>query len=697
EQSGWNKSQINNALGSIHKPQHDTISIKPHKFSRKKIIIIAVIVICALLIGGGVFAYIKGYLPIPFLTKSADDLVLSSFTKLAEAKGGEFGFNFHIQTEGRASDVKPFSIKKVTGDSPAQIASQDATTMSNASQLRTALVLYADDNKNTYPNSLDELALSYISKVPAQGDGISFNYSVSSDKKSFTIKYTCLSGDNAGPGTLNEKGDMTSCTEGQGSNEAISSILSAYLSTELLAFIPTDLDLQGELTVFMNYNEEESDKNKGIFSLNGSYSSAGTTMSADAEVRYTDKKAYILIRQFPSLIFFDITPLMNKWIMFDSESGQNSFIPFNLEDTQEILPAKDVTDTIRTELAHIARLAFEKDLIITNIEGSETLDGHPTHRIAITIDPEKLPAFSEAYRDDALNRHVDLKQYENMLKNLEDPAVIEKIKEFTKNFTLKVWIDQSGSAPRKLEIDTIIAPSDKVEKLKDKQIRFNFALTFDHLGEKPNVKVPDDAIDMDEVERLITGKSIEDQKLDKQTEAISDLRSALTNYERKNKKFPDSLDKLLEKPPTNANTNFTNTFSMSSLTNSYFYSYDDRTSIPEDLYTDKPFEYESTGDDYRLIYTIQFPEQTEEEEDEDFGSLFSSDYSYSRSKYVEGKNTATKQSLSLEAEVNKDTDQDGLTDIKEAELGTSKYSKDTDRDGYDDKTEVDNGFDPLKK
>lgn len=42
-----------------------------------------------------------------------------------------------------------------------------------------------------------------------------------------------------------------------------------------------------------------------------------------------------------------------------------------------------------------------------------------------------------------------------------------------------------------------------------------------------------------------------------------------------------------------------------------------------------------------------------------------------------------------------DTDKDGLTDLKEKQLGTDPEKKDTDGDGYDDKEEIDGGFDPL--
>ena len=41
------------------------------------------------------------------------------------------------------------------------------------------------------------------------------------------------------------------------------------------------------------------------------------------------------------------------------------------------------------------------------------------------------------------------------------------------------------------------------------------------------------------------------------------------------------------------------------------------------------------------------------------------------------------------------SDNDGLTDTEEAELGTDPLTRDTDGDGWSDKEEVDEGTDPL--
>ncbi len=46
-------------------------------------------------------------------------------------------------------------------------------------------------------------------------------------------------------------------------------------------------------------------------------------------------------------------------------------------------------------------------------------------------------------------------------------------------------------------------------------------------------------------------------------------------------------------------------------------------------------------------------------------------------------------------DLSQDTDEDGLTDVEEAELGTDPNKKDTDGDGYSDSDEVNDGYDPL--
>lgn len=186
---------------------------------------------------------------------------------------------------------------------------------------------------------------------------------------------------------------------------------------------------------------------------------------------------------------------------------------------------------------------------------------------------------------------------------------------------------------------------------------------------------------MDEVERLLTGVTGEQQQLEKQLEAVQDIRTGLAQYFVTNKSYPDSLNALLDKRPA-----LTNTISM---TDKNYLSGTAET-LPTSIYKGTKFNYTHTADNYTLEYTIIKPAE-EDSKDSLFGGSFFAD------EVVDGQNTANKDVLSIEAESTKDYDQDGLTDLEETEYGTSIYQADTDGDGYSDKEEIDGGYDPLKK
>ncbi|MFC1687211.1 thioredoxin domain-containing protein [Patescibacteria group bacterium] len=705
EKSGWTKDQVDQVLAAppsplqqkypdsqpvkkkpwqshtaeTHKPWHtkeeyisDALGKKRKKsFKFSKWMVVAVIAVAV--IGGGAFAYMKGYLPIPFLTKNAEEMLMKAFNELADAKSGEFGFTFQVVGEERTVEsTSKNNNESAVGTTDAELQAQDRTTVSNAAQIKTALILYWDDHRSQFPNTLAEVSPNYISFVPKQANGESFIYKPSSDKTEYTLSFSCLGGNNKGPnGILDSDGNITSCEYDRdyGGSE-FSDFYDDYMDL-LVGMIPTDINVQGAISVFMNYSPDDPSENKGLMSLSGSYSSSGVAISVDLEARLKDNKAYLLANEFPAL-FFDTSSFKDKWIEIDLDEGSDLLGGF--VDVNDVIPDDDTTSTFRSEVPHIFRVAFQEKLIVANVDGKETINGHPTHRVRITIDPEKLQALESAYYDDAVERGVDLGDFGDFTDSFSDPEVIDQLDTFFENTTLTVWVDQAGFKPRKMEVEMIAVPPDKYERLVDRQFRFNFGMTFDHLGEKPNVTKPSNTISIDEVIRLMTGITVEEQNFDKQRDAVSDIRSALRQYNSVNKKYPASLDKLLETPPED------------SFYDSYFYS---RSSVPTDIYTEKPFEYSTTGTDYKLIYEIEFPPESTE-------SIFGSNNSYYTSLYVEGKNTATKDYVSLEAEENKDTDNDGLSDVEEAEFGTSKYVADTDGDGFTDFEEVQSGHNPLK-
>lgn len=65
--------------------------------------------------------------------------------------------------------------------------------------------------------------------------------------------------------------------------------------------------------------------------------------------------------------------------------------------------------------------------------------------------------------------------------------------------------------------------------------------------------------------------------------------------------------------------------------------------------------------------------------------------------YYEGGITIGGTDEAVQVTQDVDTDQDGLTDAREATIGTDPANPDSDGDGYVDGEEVKNGFSPLRK
>ena len=709
--SGWSTEQIDEIVGIESHPSSenkvkdkftmDDVNPKKHKIisklSKKAKILIVGGTILALLLGGGVFAYMKGYLPLPFLGNDAEALLKQSFVNLAKSEGGEIGLTFQIISEERTPGLEPFdfSLEDVVGEPSARKSAKDATVMSDLSQLKTALVLYADDNSNSYPDTIDVLATNYISKIPKHPDGDNYSYTVSADKSSYELSSKCLGGD-VDKAIIKSDGTSTKCDTSD-SSFGISSV--SFLD-EALQWIPSDLDINGKVTTFTTYKKVDPEKRKGIFTLSGSLSTGGTTFSVDGEVRQKGSDTYIQIRQFPSLFFFDVSAIKDNWIHFDTEDNDASLMGLSVDDVSDslsdTLPEKEKTDLMKNELPHIVNIAFDTGILVATQDGKESIEKHPTHRIKIIIDPQKLPDFVETYRADAQKRKIDITDedkygtLDEILTNLIEPDLIQQASVFFKNTSFTVWIDQSGFKPRKIIWDIIVIPPEKLEKLESKQIRLSFGVTFDHLGEEPKVDTPDNLMTLDEVERLLSGITEEEQLMEKQVSAIGDIRPALSTYNRINKKYPDTLEQLLEiQAPVTSDSIRVEVIGEKN----YFYSVSDNmTTIPISAYDDKSFDYTNEGEDYKLIYNIVL---LAEEESEDEYDLFGG--SYYAEQVVNGVNTANKTYLSMEAEIDKDYDGDGLTDMEEAEYGTSKYNSDTDGDGFSDKEEIDAGYDPLTK
>ncbi len=634
--SGWPPDQIETLLA----PTPPLITKQKKATSdRRPLFIILGALVGAFLIGGVVFAFTQGYFDFLFGTPSAEQLLLKSFATLADAKGGDYGFSFHLAAEPRAAGAEPFQWKTVTGKSPAELLDEDYQTESQASDIQYALKQYFQ-NHQAYPDNLDQVK-SYLSNAaPKQGDGSAFGYTTTTDRSSYTLTFTYRGGDKPEDETLTNVSTIVPTPKPSTSS---ASALNLDVVDTMSQFIPADLDLSGNFSAFMG-NTGDATKPLGTVAAQGSYSSGGSSFNVDIEARLKDGKTYFNIHKFPSFFFFDFSTLLNKWVVYDpsTDAGSSGFFDYSTLSSE--LPKKDDSKLLRSELPHILPIAFSQGVFTATIDGREKVNDHNTYRVVMKINPDALPAFVTAYKADAQNRNVDISSMNTLLTNLADPNIIDEARGPLKSTTITTWIDTHSSEPVKLELSLVVVPPDRFEKLKTVEFRFTLGETFDHLNEQPNVVVPDGAISMDEVQRLMAGLTPEEWQVKKQYDAITSIRSAFNNYYYQNQSYPATLDQLLQ-PQKNQTSMLDSpaTTPTTTPTQNYFYTYGvTKKIVPTDVYTSQAFSYQPSGDDYALRYTIRLPKTNNDTSDQGFSYQ---DYSQ---QFVDGTNTATKEQLSQE-------------------------------------------------
>ncbi len=187
------------------------------------------------------------------------------------------------------------------------------------------------------------------------------------------------------------------------------------------------------------------------------------------------------------------------------------------------------------------------------------------------------------------------------------------------------------------------------------------------------------------------------------TKRIADMRTlqtALELYKNENKKYPQSLDELIDIIQGN---------------------------IPQDPQPDKySYKYEPVGNpatDYKLSFYLEKGLETSQQ----FKN--SGPYTFTSKDYPANSNVNTNTNVNLNKNINSNTninsnvnnnrnqnvnlnrntdvnknsntntasdqDNDGLTDLQETSYGTDPEDPDSDNDGYKDGEEVDNGYNPL--
>lgn len=320
---------------------------------------------------------------------------------------------------------------------------------------------------------------------------------------------------------------------------------------------------------------------------------------------------------------------------------------------------------------------------------SETINGSKTDKLQLKINHEKFIETLQLYAQKITETGGNGNSLVKTATTLEKPEYQEQIKQLIENSQVNIWVEPDTGRIRKIEWQVRIVPLETDTELGGKQIALTTGLTIDPVNGRVSVDVPDDTIDAKTAEEL--SKPVDEQQYNTQTRQIISIREALYQIKMVLGAYPESLELLagqsvqaIEKcqseeviykdKPNDDPEKRAHTLRCTG------YPYRLGTSYAlNDVYTVAPYAYQITEDQrYELAYTIKH---------------FSGMSEYSKRQIINGINTATPETLSLEGRA-QDQDKDGLIDVEEPYYGTDSTKKDTDGDGFSDGDEVQNGYNP---
>ena len=475
-------------------------------------------------------------------------------------------------------------------------------------------------------------------------------------------------------------------------NSNINSDMANDFYSQLFTFIPTDLDIKLQFGGIYNKKEAEDQKSENESSLAGYYSSGGTTMSVDLSLKTIGEKYYVLISKFPSLFFMDLTPYSGKWIEITKETTDTPFDSLlNFGDSK-----LDESANVQEQIYQILILAMKHKVIsLKNANDTEMINGYKTYKVSLVTSRENIKAFYQELTD-TLSRDFGekalIKYDEKTVANFDEANFQTLFDYWQKNSTITFWIDNRLSIPRQMSFQFKFAPTEDVTKFKDKQLNLTFNFNLQDINESVKIEKPDNVVTWDEIDREVRGITAGEQKVEKQYNRITQLKSTLQYYNQLFGEYPESWEELKasrDKEATVAENKFYQELFQSSL----------NVMNTTDVFTEQEYSYQKKENGYEFTYQISFNDVSADNKEE-----------YPYSYFVDGTNTTNEgHSVSLEKQggtdeliidpfaesKNKDTNSDGLSDYLETALyGTNINKKDTDDDGYEDKTEVDSGYNP---
>ena len=503
--------------------------VKPEPPKSRKILVVALILVLGIaLIGGGALAYVSGY--IPFLQRSLtpEEVIDRMLGSIVDIKSASYETKMEFKSEARDAgartweEIIPEFKEKKSG------LENDTERLSNLLDIQNAIRgFYVKNNRD--PESLEELAVSESSvaeKITDPKTGQKYGYRQESGGLDYVLHIemetdeaieTYRKGAQAqGAEAAIRQGNVIEVTKDTPSVYvyADSSEIAPYpvnLNIDnVYQYLPVEVD--GALSASGHVEIDSTQKNDASYNMSGTLAPGGMTFSAGMDIRKKDNDYYLRINEAPSLGFFDLAALKQKWIKVEPEEVYNTYL-------QEADSGKDGLEEKSEMLARQYQLILQEmqlhDLIYVVNEFPREKEGDDSlYHYQIKLDREKIAGFYEGLSRKMESQFGDsavIKFNEKTNEYLQGEEFARAYDALDENVSLELWVDAKNFWPRRISYSQRMVPPDSIKKLEGKQYRFTMTAGMADVNEPFTVDAPAEYMSVEEAKALLSGQSSEEE------------------------------------------------------------------------------------------------------------------------------------------------------------------------------------------
>lgn len=625
-------------------------------------LVIGILVTLILLVAGGAAAYVTGFNPFK-KALTPDEVIAKMLGSVLTINSAEYELTGTFNSEPREADAVPWDKEIPDFAEKKQAIKRDTQRLKDIQGIQDAIHGYYDRFK------VDPIQLEQIKQVNAgiplniqdpktntpygyrqEGGGTNFILHVQLETDEAVAAYKQSAEDLKKMVTVLDGRTIqvtkdTPVIYSATSFSDVSPYPLTFVFDEMYQYLPVEISSKFQLK---GQNESVATKaNDATYSLSGNVALGGVTFSAGGELRKKGETFYAKVNEAPSLGFFDLAAIKQKWIKASPEDGYGTYVGDLLYRSDEKGVDKKGASILKQYQIILDHLQQGQLLEVVQ-EYPETKEEPDLYHYQVRLNREKFPEFyqslTKAMKDEfGDNALISFNEETNTYLQSENFAAFYQA--LDKNVTLEVWVDKNNFWPRRFTYSIRLVPPTTVPKLVNTQYRFTQSVGLTKVNEPFSVEIPTETISVDDAISLLTGQTIEQVKISRQQSQVSAIRSALTTYKYHAGTYPDSLSDLLANIGDVPETLHTQTEAyVNGKYQAEALKEDNKPfmrAVLHDVFTGQPFGYKRVGADYELTYTIQFPPPDENKVTE---------YRYYETQFVSGTNTATENLLSQEAE-----------------------------------------------